>query len=228
MITMYMLTFYYYINIIFLYNIKMEENKFRYCKILLIDNDSNSKIFISEKNKYYVRNYNKSIHIKILNKFRDIKKSYKINVNDTSDNYYKADIDCIKKHWTILLIDDYDHSKIFVSKKNLYYTTIDCEYSNIDVDNYEFNDYDYDDDYYYWVYDNIDFYNDDNYYDNDDYDDYLYYKKSFNKFERLVFVKNNIVDLINNNGNDIKPLLLVKNITLSVDNINIFIYENVY
>ena len=27
----------------------MEENKFRYCKILLIDNDSNNKIFISEK-----------------------------------------------------------------------------------------------------------------------------------------------------------------------------------
>ena len=51
----------------------MEENKFRYCKLLLIDNDSNSKIFISEKNKYYIRNYNKSIHLTILNKFRDIK-----------------------------------------------------------------------------------------------------------------------------------------------------------
>ena len=61
----------------------MEENKFRYWKILLIDNDSNSKIYISEKNKYYIRNYNKSVHMKVLNKFRDIKKSYKINVNDT-------------------------------------------------------------------------------------------------------------------------------------------------
>ena len=27
----------------------MEENKLRYCKLLLIDNDSNSKIFISKK-----------------------------------------------------------------------------------------------------------------------------------------------------------------------------------
>ena len=96
----------------------MEENKFRYCKILLIDNNSNSKIFISEKNKYSVRNYNKSIHIKILNKFRNIKKSYKVNVNDTSDNYYKTNIDCIKKHCSTLLIDDDDHSKIFISKNN--------------------------------------------------------------------------------------------------------------
>ena len=50
----------------------MEQNKFSYCKLLLINNDSNSKIFISEKNKYFIRNYNKSIHIKFLNKFRDI------------------------------------------------------------------------------------------------------------------------------------------------------------
>ena len=27
----------------------MEENKFRYCKLLLIDDDNNSKIFFSEK-----------------------------------------------------------------------------------------------------------------------------------------------------------------------------------
>ena len=92
----------------------MEENKFRYCKILLIDNDSNNKIFISEK-EYQVRNYNKSIHTKILNKFRDIKKSYKTNVNHTSDNYYKADnYYKTDKHCTILSIDDYDHSKMFI------------------------------------------------------------------------------------------------------------------
>ena len=27
----------------------MEENKFRYCKLLLIDHNNNSKMFISEK-----------------------------------------------------------------------------------------------------------------------------------------------------------------------------------
>ena len=46
---------------------------------------------------YYIRNYNKSIHRKILNKFRGIKKSYEINVNDTTHNYYKTDKLCIKK-----------------------------------------------------------------------------------------------------------------------------------
>ena len=56
----------------------------------------------------------------------------------------------------------------------------------------------------------------------------MYYIKPFNNFERLVFVKNNILDLINNDDNDIEPLLLVKNIALSIDNINTFIYENVY
>ena len=215
----------------------MEENKFRYCKSLLIDNDSNSKISISEKNKYHIRNYNKSIHLKILNKFRDIKKSYRINVNDTTDNYDKTDKLCIKKHCTILLIDDYDHSKLFISKNNLYYTSKDCKYYGVDVDDYEFNDYeifdkdyenydydynnyDYDYDDYYCVYDDNDFY-DDNYYDND----YLYYKKPFNKFERLVFDKNNIVNLINNDDNDTKPLLSAKEIALLTDNINIFIYE---
>ena len=102
-----------------------------------------------------------------------------------------------------------------------------CEYLNVDVDDYEFNDYEFDDDdygnyNYYCVYDNIDSYN------NDYYDDYLYYKTSFNKFGRLLFVKNSIVNLINNNDNDIKPLLLVKDTALSIYNINIFIFENVY
>ena len=162
---------------------------------------------------YYIRNYNKSIHIKILNEFRDIKKSYKINVHDTTETYYKTNKLCIKKHSTILLIDDYDHSKMFISKKKLYYTSKDCKYFGVDVDDYEFNDYeffdedyenygyddDYDDDCYY-VYDDNDFY------DDDDYDDC---KKPINKFERLVFVKNNIVNLINNDD-DTKLLLSVK------------------
>ena len=34
----------------------MDENKFsRCCTILLIDDDNHSKIFVSEKNKYYIK-----------------------------------------------------------------------------------------------------------------------------------------------------------------------------
>ena len=98
-----------------------------------------------------------------------------------------------------------------------------CKYYGVDVNHFEFFDEDYEnygyDDYYQCVYDDNDFY-DDNYYD-----DYLYYKKPFNKFERLVFVENNIVDLINNDDNDKKLLLSVKEITLLIDKINILIYE---
>ena len=69
----------------------MDKNKFRYCTILLIDKYNHSKIFISEENRYYIRRDNKSIHVQILNEFKDIEKSYGINANDTTDNYYKID-----------------------------------------------------------------------------------------------------------------------------------------
>ena len=36
----------------------MEENKFRYCTLLLIDASNHKNIFVFEKNKYYVKNYN--------------------------------------------------------------------------------------------------------------------------------------------------------------------------
>ena len=39
----------------------MDENKFRYCTLLLIDDDNHSKISISEKDKYCIRGDNKSI-----------------------------------------------------------------------------------------------------------------------------------------------------------------------
>ena len=168
----------------------------------------------------------------MLNKFRGIKKSYRINVNDTTDNYYKTDKLCINKDCTILLINNYDHSKMFISIKFLYYTSKDCKYYGVDYEfndyenyGYDYDNYDYDyDDGYYCVYNDNDFC-DDNYCDNDYYDDYLYYKKPFNKFERLVFDKNNIVNLTNNDDNDTKPLLSAKKIALLIDNINIFIYE---
>ena len=54
----------------------MDKNKFRCCTLLLIDDDNRSKMSISEKDKYYIRGDNKSIHAKILNKFKDIRKSY--------------------------------------------------------------------------------------------------------------------------------------------------------
>ena len=84
----------------------MDENKIiRYCTILLIYDDNHSKIFVSEKNKYY-REYgdNRSIHVNILNEFKDIKKSHEINVIDLSDNHYDIYKSDIKKHCIILLI----------------------------------------------------------------------------------------------------------------------------
>ena len=94
----------------------MDKNKFRYCTLLLIDDYNHSKIFISKKDKYYISD-NKSIHIKILNEFEDIRKSYEINVKDITDKYYKIGVPRITKHCTILLIDDDNHSKIFISEK---------------------------------------------------------------------------------------------------------------
>ena len=98
----------------------------------MISDNNHSKIFASKKNKYCIRGDNKSRHVKILNEFKDIRKSYGINVidtadnyyykiDDTTDNYYKTDKLCIKKHCTISLIDDDDHSKIFISEKFVIY-----------------------------------------------------------------------------------------------------------
>ena len=165
----------------------MDKNEFRHCILLLIDNGNHSKIFVSKKNMYYIKN-NKSIRIKIFNKFKDIKTSYGVIVNDITDNYYKIDSSSIIKSCIILLIDDDDHFKIFISEKNLYYT------------------------------------NNDGYYEigDDDDDDKLYYKYLLNDFEHLVSVKNNIVNLINNDNNHKHKL------TLLGDNINIFVCKNAY
>ena len=98
----------------------MDKNKFRYCTLLLIDEYNHSRIFISEKNRYYIRRDNKLIHLQILNEFKDIRKSYnKIDVIDTNNNYYKIDKSRIIKSFTILLIDDDDRSKIFISEKKI-------------------------------------------------------------------------------------------------------------
>ena len=110
----------------------MDKNKFRFLKnnirffkdflLLLVDDDNHSKIFISEENKCCTKyGDNKSTHVKILNEFKGIRKSYEIDVIDLTDNYYKIDISDIKKYCTILLIDDDNHNKIFISEKNMYY-----------------------------------------------------------------------------------------------------------
>ena len=228
----------------------MDKNNFSYCTFLLVDEYNHSRTFISEENKYYIKRDNKSIHLHILNEFEDIKKSYGINVyditnnycykiDDITDNYYKIDKPHIIKNCTILLIEDDDHSKIFISEKNLYYTSNDCNDFGVDVDDYIFNDYeffdedygdyDYCDDYY----DNYDYYyyyckHDDNdydycdyyYYDDDDDDDdfynKLYYKKPLNYFERLVSVKNNIVNATSNGDYN-------QNITLIINNLRMYI-----
>ena len=117
----------------------MDKNKMKYCTLLLIDDDNHSKTFISEKNKYYIRDDNETIRVKMLNKFEDIRKFFcKINVIDISDNYYKIDDKPHNiKHCTLLLINDDNHSKIFIPEKNLYNTIcIDGKYYDYDNDNY--------------------------------------------------------------------------------------------
>ena len=115
------------------------------------------------------------------------------------------------------MIDDNDHRKIFISEKNSYFISKDCDYDNDD-----YCDYYYDDDYNCYDDDNDDYYDYDYYNrnyvdDNDDYNyhdddnDYLYYKKSFNYFERLISVKNNIVNWINNIDYNHEITLLVSN-----------------
>ena len=111
----------------------MDRRRIKYFKLLLIDDDNNSKIFVSELNKYYIRGCNKSIHVKILNKFEDINSyiSHKISVIDMISGYYENYKYFALKHCTILLTDDNDHSKIFISKKNSYFTSKDCDYFDI-------------------------------------------------------------------------------------------------
>ena len=108
----------------------MGENKIsRYCTILLIDDDNHSKIFVSEKNNYYREHGdNRSIHVNILNEFKDIKKSHEINVIDLSDNHYDIYTSDIKKYCTVLLIDDINTSRIFISEKNMYYIKYDDDH----------------------------------------------------------------------------------------------------
>ena len=104
----------------------MKINVVDICTILLIDDDNHSKIFVPETNKYYIKyGDNRSIYANILNEFKDIKTSYKINVIDLSDNYYNIDKSDTKKYCTILLIDDIITSRIFISEKNMYYIRYD-------------------------------------------------------------------------------------------------------
>ena len=106
----------------------MKINVVDICTILLIDDDNHSKIFVPETNKYYIKyGDNRSIYANILNEFKDIKTSYKINVIDLSDNYYNIDKSDTKKYCTILLIDDIITSIIFISEKNIYYIRYDYD-----------------------------------------------------------------------------------------------------
>ena len=104
---------------------------------------------------------------------------------------------------------------MFLSEKNLYYICNDFD-NDYDVDGYDYfdNNYgdydyyycdDYDDDYDYYYHDD-----DDYYYDND-YDKLMYYKKPLNYFERLVSVKNNIVNSSNNDDYNQAITLIINN-----------------
>ena len=84
------------------------------------------KYLFLKKNKYYIKyGNNRSIYVNILNGFKDIKKSYKVNVIDLTNNYYNIDKSDIKKYCTILLIDDINTSRIFISEKSMYYIRYD-------------------------------------------------------------------------------------------------------
>ena len=192
----------------------MDKNKFKYCTLLLINDYNHSKLFISEKNRYYIRGDNESILVKILNEVEEIRKFYKINVKDITDNYYKIDDPCIIKLCTILLRDDDNHSKIFISKKNLYYVScVGDKYYDYD-DNYNYDDY-YDD-----CDDDNDYDDNDDYHDDfivDYYDELVYYNKPLNDLKPVVSVEfNSFVNLINNDN-------YRHNIILLVDDFNIFI-----
>ena len=97
----------------------------------MTDGDNHSKTFVSEKNNYYIKyGDNRSIYVNILNEFKDIKLSYKINIIDLTDNYYNIDKSDIKKYCTILLIDDINTSRIntsriFISEKYMHYIRYD-------------------------------------------------------------------------------------------------------
>ena len=76
---------------------KINLDSLKNCSLLLIDDDNHSKMFISEKNKYHIEyGENRSMYVYILNSFKDIRKSYEINVIDLTDNYYKIDVSGIK------------------------------------------------------------------------------------------------------------------------------------
>ena len=92
----------------------------------MIDDDNHSKIFISEKYKYYIiHGDNKLIWINIFNSFKGIQKSYETIVIDLTDNYYNIDKSDTKKDCTILLRDDIKTIRIFIFDKDMCYTRYD-------------------------------------------------------------------------------------------------------
>ena len=108
----------------------MDENRFRYCTLLLMDDDNRSKIFISKKNKYYIKHDdNRLLRIKIKNRFEGIRESYEINVHD----YHNTDKPSIIKYCAILLIDDTHSGRIYISEKNMYYISCVGDIGDIDM-----------------------------------------------------------------------------------------------
>ena len=105
-------------------------------------------------------------------------------------------------------VDGYDYFDDNVDS----YDYFDDDYG--DYDYYYCDDYNDDYDYYYCKHDDDDYDNDYYYYDDDDDYKLVYYKMPLNYFERLVSVKNNIVNGTSND--DYSP-----NITLIINNCKI-------
>ena len=54
-----------------------------------------------------------------------------------TDNYYKVDKSVIKKYCSILLIDDINTSRIFISEKNMYYIRYDNDDDDCDESDFK-------------------------------------------------------------------------------------------
>ena len=84
------------------------------------------KYLFLKKNEFHIEyGDNRSIYVNILHTFKDIRKSYEIDVEDITDNYYKYDIPGIKKYCTILLIDDMHTGRMYISEKDMCYIRYD-------------------------------------------------------------------------------------------------------
>ena len=104
-----------------------------------------------------------------------------------------------------------DNGYIYFNNEVNGYSFLDDNYSHYDYYYYYCNDYDDDYNYYYRNFDDDNNYSDYSNFVDDDYNKLVYFKKPLNYFERLVLVKNNIVNSSNNNDDYNQSITLIIN-----------------